>query len=361
MKILLLGHNHASTMNSLKIGLEEIGLEVTAISYDVYRTIYCNYDKIHCVYPGFIQSLPRVLRALLWRFYALKSLPWFKRKIKESDMVIYFSIPSYTLFYDHTFKSSYELKLIDKFVKKKYVWFTGSDIRNPEAELKIDPYFKLAWNDPAYEYRYKESAGNSNRLQALFKKYHFKPIVWDMSDSINRSIFLDHLIVPHASVSDTKISKETSRIQIVHAPSAPVAKGSHFISLAIERLKKERDDFDFHRLQNISNKEYQQRLGEADILIDQVIWGGYGVASQQALQVGKVVLAYLWDSRIKRIYGTDCPVINASPDTLYDKLKEVLDSNDLNEIKRRGQEFYNKMHSPKAVAQKLMEVIKNDS
>ena len=80
----------------------------------------------------------------------------------------------------------------------------------------------------------------------------------------------------------------------------------------------------------------------------------------QALQAGKVVLAYLWESRINRLFGPDCPIINANPDTLYDKLKEVLDSKDLNEIKRRGQEFYNKMHSPKAVAQKLMEAIKND-
>ena len=361
MRILLLGHNHASTMNSLKQGLDENGIEATAISYDLYRSVYNNYDKIKCVYPSYLQSVPRIIRGVLWRFYALNSLNWFKKNIKNADVVIYFSFPTFTLFYDETLKSSFELNLIDKLAKRKFVWFTGSDIRNPDIELKLSPYFKKIWNNPAYEYRASESADNSNRLQALFKKYDFIPIVWDMSYSINKSIFPEHLILPHSSASEIKNTAKNTRIQIVHAPSAPVAKGSEYIINTIDRLKKERDDFDFHLLQNISNKEYQQRLGEADILIDQIIWGAYGVAAMQALEVGKVVLAYLWESRIKEIFGADCPVINANPDTLYQKLNEVLDSKDLDSIKSRGQDYFKKLHSPSVVAKMLLDKIGNNN
>lgn len=359
MKFLLLGQNHASTMNSLKTGLEENGIEVLAISYDLYRSAYNNYDKIKCVYPAFLKSCPRILKGILWRFYSLKSLPWFKKNIRNADVVIYFSSPTFTLFYDATLESSYELRLIDKFVKRKYVWFTGSDIRNPETELSINPFFKRAWDNTKYEYRKLESVENSNRLQALFKMYNFKPIVWDMSVHINKSIFPEHVIVPHSSICEVISKTENKRIQIVHAPSAPVAKGSEYIISVIDQLKKVRNDFDFHLLQNISNNEYQRRLGDADILIDQIIWGSYGVASMQALQAGKAVVAYLSESNINDFFSDECPIINANPETLYQKLLELLDNKDLNQIKINGQKYYNKMHSPNVVAKKLLQVIRN--
>ena len=361
MKILLLGHNHASTMNSLKVGLEENGVDVRAISYDLNRSVYCNYSDIHCIYPSFLTSKKRILKGILWRFYATKSLIRLVFNLIRADVVINFSFPALQLFYDTSLQSSFELYLIDKCVKRKFVWFTGSDIRNPEIDLSINPYFKHAWENPGYEYRLSESAENSDRLQSLFKKYHFSAIVWDMSEFINKNIFLNHIIVPHASfLNIPQTHNPSSKIRIVHAPSAPVAKGSNFIIPVIERLQKERNDFEFHLLQDISNKEYQLKLAEADVLIDQIIWGGYGVASMQALEAGKVVLAYLWESRINQIYGAHCPVVNVNPDTLYQKLNEILDSKDLDRIKRSGQDYYQNLHSPTVVAKMLLDKISNN-
>lgn len=361
MKFLLLGHNHASTMNSLKVGLEENGVDVRAISYDLNRSGYNNYSNIHCVYPTFLKSKKRILKGILWRFYATKSLIRLVFNLIRADVVINFSFPALQLFYDTSLQSSFELYLIDKCVKRKFVWFTGSDIRNPEIELTVNPYFKYAWENPDYEYRLSESVENSDKLQSLFKKYHFKAIVWDLSVFINKNIFPNHATVPYASVSNIPPTKNpSSKIKIVHAPSAPVAKGSNFIIPVIERLQKERNDFDFQLLQNISNKEYQLKLAEADVLIDQIIWGGYGVASMQAMQAGKVVVAYLWESRLNEIFGRECPVINANPDTLYEKLNEILDSKDLESIKHSGLEYYNKLHSPTVVAKKLLFAIIKD-
>ncbi len=62
---------------------------------------------------------------------------------------------------------------------------------------------------------------------------------------------------------------------------------------AVEKLKEKNIPFEFKLLKNIPNEEYQQLVMEADIYVDQLIWGGYGVAAQQALQMGKVVVAYM--------------------------------------------------------------------
>lgn len=358
MKFLLLGHNHASTMNSLKVGLEEKGVDVRAISYDLNRSDYNNYSDIHCVYPTFLKSRNRILKGILWRFYATKSLIRLVFNLLRADVVINFSFPALQLFYDTSLQSSFELYLIDKCVKRKFVWFTGSDIRNPEIELSVNPYFKHAWENPDYEYRLSESAENSDKLQSLFKKYHFNAIVWDLSVFINKNIFPNHIIVPHASfLNIPQIHNPSLKIRIVHAPSAPVAKGSNFIIPVIDRLQKQRNDFEFHLLQDISNKEYQLKLAEADVLIDQIIWGGYGVASMQAMQAGKVVVAYLWESRLNENFGQDCPVINANPDTLFEKLTEILDSKCLDVIKENSKKYYKKMHTPSEVANKLIEAI----
>ena len=355
MNILLLGANHASTMNSLKIGLDKAGVNCKALSLDLFRANYNNYDNIDCIIPNYVANKSAICKAFLWRFYLIFGIIGYIKKLVWADVVIYYSKPTFNLFRTKYLKFSIEIWLINFFVKKKYVWFTGSDIRDPEIELLINPFFKFAWGSADYEYKDYESTENSFCTQLIFSKYKFKAIVWEQYPFILSKLFNSYHIIPHASIS--KVSKlviKKNKIKIVHAPSAPYAKGTFYVERALNKLLETRNDFEFVLLKNLSNNDYQKKLNEADILIDQLIWGAYGVAAYQALQSGKVVVAYLLETRVNDIYGQDCPIVNANIDSLYDVIKELLDNENLDFIKEKGKNYYAKMHAPLVVANKLL-------
>ncbi|MEO5999798.1 MAG: hypothetical protein ABIO79_12715 [Ferruginibacter sp.] len=359
-KILILGANHASTMNSLKIGFDEVGIKCKALSFDKYRSEYNNYDKIECLYPEEDKNSGRIKKALQWRYLYFVGIFLYIKRLMWANVVIYYSHPSYNILRKKRKHFSWELLMIKVFVKKRYVWFTGSDIRDPEVELSINPYFKYAWGNKNYEYKNWESSKNSFRVQRLFSRNKFKAIVWDQYPFLNPLLFGSYLTIPHASVSTITLEKGINVVKnIVHAPTAPCAKGSEFIFAAIEKLKQHRSDFNFTLLHKMTNSAYQKSIEEADILIDQLIWGAYGVATQQALQSGKVVVCYLLENRIKTIYGESCPVINANIDNLFLVLDNLLDMEDFNEIKNKGKKYYREMHSPSSVVKKLLNEINN--
>ena len=107
----------------------------------------------------------------------------------------------------------------------------------------------------------------------------------------------------------------------------------------------------------MSNQEYQETLGKADILIDQMIWGSYGVAAQQALQSGKVVVGYLLEDRVEKIFENNCPIVNATIDTLFTTLTSLLDKEDLDDMEQKSVLYYERLHTPLAVAKRLINVI----
>lgn len=336
-KVLLIGNNYASVLNSLTIGFEEIGVPVKAVSLDFERSKYNNYSKV-------MAPLPNGHPDKFWQiFYKIKGFFVLIRYLFWCDVA-----HIYGYFNPATFW------VISKIAKYKFITFLGSDIRDPEKELAINPYYKDAYFNEKYEGK-AESPKDLTWLSHL----KFKFIAWDMEMFLDRDIVGEVGIVPHASLNKEDIiniqkAQVNKKVSIVHSPTAPVAKGTEFIIAAIEKLKEKNIPFDFKVLQNLSNKEYQKILNEADIYVDQLIWGAYGVAAQQALQMGKVVVAYLTPERIK-MYGEGMPIQNANIDNLAEVLEKlILDKSMREKISIQSVEYYKKMHKPERVAFKML-------
>ncbi|MFL5742351.1 MAG: glycosyltransferase [Flavisolibacter sp.] len=343
-KVLLLGYNYASVMNSLHAGFEEIGVPCKSMSFELHRSIFNHYDHIDSVYPKEPVSRLRIhwLRA---KGFAklLKYLAW-------CDVL--------HVFYDTAISGSrIELKLFGLTKKKKFINFLGSEVRNPEVSAQINPYFAEAFQDPGYEYK-QESKKNSDQLQRMYAQAGFVPIVWDTDIYINTSIFPKYFIIPHASLNHLPPSekKADGPVLIVHSPSAPVAKGTKYVLKAIEELERRGvKNFEFKLLQNIPNNVYQEFVSRADILIDQMVWGAYGIASAQALAYGKVVVCYLLPQRVDNYYGKDCPIVNANADNLPDVLEELIKNESMrNSLAEKGRDYYQKTHAPAVVAKKML-------
>lgn len=337
-KILLFGTNCASVVNNLSEGLAKQGSKVKAISFDFNRSIYNNFSNITCICTD---NDPGPLKLI---FYKLKGLLILIKWLLWCDVVHVYGNLSHSAFW-----------LISKLARHKFVTFVGSDIRVPEIELAENPWFKYAYNDEGYEYK-NERFNKTSELLHYLRSLNFKFIVWDVDIFIDKDLLPYTRIVPHASAVNAGLSnKEQQELPlIVHSPTAPVAKGTPFVLQAIEKLQQKGLPFEFVLLKNLPNKQYQEALVKADIYLDQFIWGAYGVAAQQALQMGKVVINYLTPHRVAQ-YGPRCPVQNTLPDQLDATLEKLI----LNVEKRRkiaglSKQYYMDMHEPYAVAGKML-------
>lgn len=343
LKVLLIGQNFASVINSLSLGFDQTeGVTARAISLDGLVSQYNSYSNY------FYRTVPSSTSKLRHLFSKLVGLLVFIYLLCWCDIVHVYFLPSDTRF------RGLEQRLIKIFCKRRVVTFLGSEVRVPEISSRDNLYYKDAYSHPDYEYK-NESFELSQYFQQKYAKDNYKLIVWDVEGYIDRKLFDDIRIVPHASVNTLPGHQSVLKdyISVVHAPSAPVAKGSAIIAEGIKKILEVYPNVRFTRLSGISNLEYQKKLWESDILIDQVIWGAYGVAAQQAMEMGKVVCAYINEER-KALYGMDCPIINITKETFFSELEKlILDADYMNKVKKSSINYYQKTHSPAAVAERM--------
>ena len=107
----------------------------------------------------------------------------------------------------------------------------------------------------------------------------------------NKPILIYNIIgVPtdKLKISHKKIQKRKKGVQILHAPSDPLLKGSKIIRQQIANLKAEGLKFDYKEVTNSSNSKVLEELDKCDIFIDELESDVYGAtASTEATMMGK--------------------------------------------------------------------------
>jgi hypothetical protein len=343
MKVLLIGQNYASVINSLSIGFDQIeGIKARAISLDRFTSHYNNYGNyFYKTVSSNKGRIPYFLSKFIGFIVFLYLLIW-------CDLVHVYFLPS------DTESKKLEHLLINLFCRRKVVTFMGSEVRVPQIASMKNPYFSEAYSNPLYEYK-TETLENSHRIQELYASDNYKLVIWDVESYIDSSLFNDIRIVPHASINSFKPEEITldSSILVVHSPSAPIAKGTAIIKAAMEEVISNFPNVTFKILEGISNSEYQRYLAQSDILVDQMVWGGYGVAAQQAMEMGKIVCAYFNEDR-KVLYGPNCPIVNITKETFFERIEElILQPGYMKKIKEASVRYYQDIHHPKQVANKM--------
>jgi glycosyltransferase involved in cell wall biosynthesis len=286
------------------------------------------------------------------------------KAVKEADIIhVYsnFSVPS-------RLNEVVSPFLYNQKGKRYFVTFTGNDIRDPKIELDRNPFFKYTYFHPLYENREYESSFNSFTRQRFFSDKNFEVIANpETFPFIRHDLFRKVHLANHPSwnsansidLDSVQIPGSGSTIRVLHAPSAYYSKGSNFVLDDFMKLEKKwGDKIELKLLQKVSNEEYLEELSRADILVDQLVWGWYGVAAQQAMQMGKVVLCYLSSDRIQFVPGL--PIVNVNKFTLFDTLDNLIhDRALLRELGDASAEFYRNYHSPEVVAREVLTIYRS--
>ena len=291
-------------------------------------------------------------------------LKWLKHKLfydaSIKKLIRWADILHYT--WGHAFGDARDLEWAKKFNKPIFIEWLGSDIRIPEYLFNINPYYKHAFFN-GYEYRNFEEGDYKQKVQNAFSKAGATPLVCpEMSLFLDKKLFSKYVsIFQRINVQEFEPvypSIQNKKPLIVHSPTVKIGKGSNIIIAVIEELKN-KFDFEFKLLSNMKREEVLSVMKEADIFIDQIICGSYGMASCEAMAFGKPVICYIMPEVFEAGLPSECPIINTNPDNLKTRLTEfILDAGLRNEAGRKSRAFVEKYHDADKIALELIALYK---
>lgn len=244
---------------------------------------------------------------------------------------------------------------IKLFRKALIIEWIGSDIRNPEWVKSWNPYYKRAWEE---DYPFKEeSVARSLKIQQRFADCGAYPAICpEISLFVNKQLFpKQYRLMQRINSSQftpafpDQLKKKPT---IVHTPSSTGSKGTKYVVQAIEQLKGTYD-FEYVEIKNMPREVALQAINEADIYIDQLILGAYGLATCEAMAMGKPVFCYLMPPVVEAL-PADCPIVNANCDDLAAQLVPYLTDGVLRyETGIKSRDYVEKYHDADKIAVQL--------
>jgi hypothetical protein len=109
-------------------------------------------------------------------------------------------------------------------------------------------------------------------------------------------------------------------------------------------------------VENIPNEEAKEIYKWADVVIDGLRMGWYGVLSVEAMALGKAVVCYIRDE-LKHYLPYPPPLAIANPDNLYHILKDLaLHPEEVRSLGERGRQYVEELHDAEKVTDILLRI-----
>ena len=258
----------------------------------------------------------------------------------------YLSIPSS----GHDGFLGFEIPLLKARGKRIAYRFTGWELIDRDLELANNPYsaFRHGWD------------GHFNRH--MKKEYlEFLRCYCDafmVVDPMMHEHCPEADIVPRVLRVDDfeEVGIEKRDVPMVlHAPSNSTYKGSKFVLDALEQLKRDGVKFELKILNRCPFVEAVEWYKRADIIVDQLLIGWYGVLAMECMAMGKPVAVYMREDLANT--PDEIPVHNINIDNIKERLKLLIEDYSLREsLASRGREYVTKTHDENVVIPKLIEV-----
>jgi glycosyltransferase involved in cell wall biosynthesis len=146
---------------------------------------------------------------------------------------------------------------------------------------------------------------------------------------------------------------DRSRPVILHAPSSRTRKGTEHVIAACEGL-----DAELVLVEGLHHADAFERYREADIVVDQLNSGWYGLLAIECMALGKPVVTFLHDEAVRRTeeaLGVTVPLVRTTKNDLRASLEPLVASAD--ERRRIGlasRAYAERIHDLDRVADRLL-------
>ncbi len=259
------------------------------------------------------------------------------------------ALRNYTVFHFHFGNSigfNHELFLYRLFHKKVFYEFHGSDIRDIRKFCENSKMEYLPDMD-IDEHTKKRNRKICRRANGII--LHDDELIPYLPEK-HAPVYGVPLRVDIEKFTVAYPEENPRTIRIVHAPSRRGIKGTQFILEAFDRLKERYPNLEFVLVEGKTQEEAFEIYKTADIIVDQVFVGTYGVFSIECMAMGKPVVCYI-DDRMWNSYPMELPVVSADRDSVEQRLEElILDGSERRRLGQAGRQYVERYHDYRAVA-----------
>lgn len=137
-------------------------------------------------------------------------------------------------------------------------------------------------------------------------------------------------------------------------------KSTHVYLPLIDRLRSEGYPIELLSVTDVPNRDVRFYQVQADIFLDMLSFGFFGANGREALMLGKPLVCFLRPEWLESMraeipeYVDELPVVNATPETVYDVVKDLIENPEKRaQIGRRSRAFALKWHSTDAAGRRM--------
>lgn len=229
----------------------------------------------------------------------------------------------------------------------------GTDIRHPQRHLRTHPFSPFRALSPAALAAAVRSADANAAVLRGFDGQVFVSTPDLLADAPGAR-WLPVVVEAERWASSRPVDAPVPTL--LHIPSAGHVKGTEHVDAAAGRLQ-DAGALRYVRMQGIPAADMPGLIGNADMVVDQLLVGSYGVAACEALAAGRVVVGNV-DAAVRDLIrsetGLDVPIVQADPDTIEDVLRGLAaDPERRQEIAAAGPVYVRQVHSGALTAQVL--------
>lgn len=267
------------------------------------------------------------------------------------------SVYKYDVFHFHFAHSllplNIDLPILRLFGKKIFMEYHGSDIRYKINVIKDGQILKTTC---------EKQKSKSIKRQKRISRFVNGIFVHDnelKSNLINNSAQVN-LLPLRVDLSRFNIIENNinERLVIVHAPSKRSIKGSDYIEEIVKEIMS-CYDIEYIMINNMDYNEAIEIYKKADIIIDQMVIGAYGMLSIEGMALGKCVVCYIEDDDLVN-NSANKPLCNTNISNLKNCLIELIENPELRSLYGiNGRKFVELYHSSDKVAEQALKYYNN--
>jgi|AntRauMinimDraft_3_1070383.scaffolds.fasta_scaffold02511_2 glycosyltransferase involved in cell wall biosynthesis len=275
------------------------------------------------------------------RFYRVR---YFIKTIKRFDILNYWA--------SSTLLNDIDLRMASSIGIPTVMTFCGSSIRSVSEAAKKSEFLDAdGW---PREPRNKEYFAQLNEYLdlAIYQYYELEPYVRE---------HFDHAVHIPRAVDCEKISPQQPRadtddiLRVAHAPSDRQLKGTKHVIDAVQSLKNNGYNIEITVIEG-THTEVIETLQQADLVVDRLKLGTFGVVSLEAMATGTPTVCYMRDD-LRSKYPDELPVINATPETIEQVLAELATDADRRRVLgSQGREYVTRYHDLSTIGDRLLNV-----
>lgn len=333
MKVLHAAAEIAGQASILCAALRELGVDATALAYNAQ---YPAYPTDVLVPHDGKPALPRLLGYLATA----------ARFIGRYDLVhVHFGrslVPPF----------NYDLPVHRALGTKLVFHFHGCDVRNRELMLARHP--AAAACEECVPFCVPE---RQRRAIAQSQRYGAATFVStpDLLESVPHAAHLPVALDVAGWERGAAAAGGGDRVTVLHVPTDRRIKGTRWIEAGIAAATERDPRLVFRLLERAAWRDVRDAMAAADIVVDQVFLGWYGLVAVEAMALGKPVVGFLRPDFEPLAQSLGLPLVRCTKDDVG----EVVAALAADPARRRalgeaGREYARRVHDAKAVATRLL-------